>query len=622
MPNILGNVRLVTSVRWWCRIVCFLLQGVLVAACGGGGSSNSPSPTVTAQAPTKGTFVLSGTISGLQNQGLILNNGRDDLVIQSNVGGFRFPIPLSAGTQYNITVKTQPDGEVCTVSNGRGTIVDRDPLGIVVICAAEAHTIGGTVSGLKGSGLVLQVNGQNNQAISGEAFTFSQPIPVKAPYKITVLTQPNNPPQTCSVGQATGEMGNQNVSNVQVTCADQAFTVSGTITGLAGSGLVLQNNGGNDLLVSSTQTEFTFETPVAGGASYSVSIQTEPAGPSQVCTVGNGSGTAISANIANISISCRDVVRFVYVFGSDGVFRTVQVNARTGESKIADQRTFPAAKAVAADDSGKFVYARTDSEFFGFLINSNTGVPDEPIPGGSATALGTAGLLAIDPQGGNLFDLPSNLMQITLYVIDSGDALGDHLSQSVSGTPNSIAFTKKGDFVFIGTKNDIIHSFSNTLSLVEVSGSPFDAGNLVESIAVSPLGNLLFAAGGPSDIEGFFIGGSGNLTSSARSSPAGDIPELAIDPSAVFAYGIDPSGSVVRKFLIDNNGGLILQAEGGADTPKGPVLISMDPRGEFLFVANNDTIAVYKIDSSNGALTEVQRVSASANLTYLKVVAR
>ena len=41
-----------------------------------------------------------------------------------------------------------------------------------------------------------------------------------------------------------------------------SFKIGGTISGLSGSGLVLQNNGGDNLSVSAGATSFTFATAV------------------------------------------------------------------------------------------------------------------------------------------------------------------------------------------------------------------------------------------------------------------------------------------------------------------------------------------------------------------------
>ena len=70
------------------------------------------------------------------------------------------------------------------------------------------------------------------------------------------------------------------------------YTVGGTTSGLAGAGLVLQNNGGDNLPVPANGS-FTFSIPVAQGGAYSVTVLTQP--PGRTCTVTNGSGKSFPA---------------------------------------------------------------------------------------------------------------------------------------------------------------------------------------------------------------------------------------------------------------------------------------------------------------------------------------
>ena len=79
------------------------------------------------------------------------------------------------------------------------------------------YTIGGTVSGLTGTGLVLRNNGGDNRAVTANgAFTFANTIGAGAPYSVSVLTQPSG--QTCTVQNGSGT-ANVNVANVAVRCA-------------------------------------------------------------------------------------------------------------------------------------------------------------------------------------------------------------------------------------------------------------------------------------------------------------------------------------------------------------------------------------------------------------------
>lgn len=66
------------------------------------------------------------------------------------------------------------------------------------------------------------------------------------------------------------------------------FVVGGTIVGLEGTGLVLQNGGGDDLEVPAGAEAFAFATSVAAGSYY---VQAQPRAPDQTCAVAKGSET-------------------------------------------------------------------------------------------------------------------------------------------------------------------------------------------------------------------------------------------------------------------------------------------------------------------------------------------
>ena len=174
--------------------------------------------------------------------------------------------------------------------------------------APTTYTIGGMVTGLSGSGLVLQDNGGDNLTVTASgSFTFATAITSGGAYAVTVLTQPSSPTQTCTVTSGTGT-ATANVTSVQVACAAPTFTIGGTVSGLLGTGLVLQDNGGNNLSVTANGS-FTFSTALASGTAYKVTVLTQPSGPTQTCTVTNGTGTA-TANVTNVQVACTSETTF------------------------------------------------------------------------------------------------------------------------------------------------------------------------------------------------------------------------------------------------------------------------------------------------------------------------
>jgi len=166
------------------------------------------------------------------------------------------------------------------------------------------YTVGGTASGLSGAGLELTDNGGDRLSVAANgSFTFPTALASGASYDVTVFTQPANPAQTCTAANASGTIGAANVTNVTVTCTTAGFLVGGTIIGLTGSGLVLQDNGGDNLSVTANGS-FHFATPVASGAGYAVTVLTQPSNPAETCGVGAGSGTVGSENVASVEVIC------------------------------------------------------------------------------------------------------------------------------------------------------------------------------------------------------------------------------------------------------------------------------------------------------------------------------
>lgn len=296
-------------------------------------------------------FSIGGTVTGLDGSGLVLRkNGGDDLdelAIASN-GSFTFATDQASGTSYEVTVATQPvdPTQTCTVANGSATVGGGDARSVTVTCATDTFAIGGAVSGLLGSGLVLQNNGGDNVSVdSSGSFTFPTEVASGAAYNVTVHTQPLNPTQACTVSpNGAGTVGGTAITNIAVTCTTSEFTIGGSVSGLAGIGLLLRNNDASDLAIN-TDGSFTFATPLQSGATYNVTIATQPTSPTQTCTLLNGSGTVGSTNIVNVAVTCVTTQLTVggTVSGLVGSGLVLQNNGSDNHAIAADGAfTFPA----------------------------------------------------------------------------------------------------------------------------------------------------------------------------------------------------------------------------------------------------------------------------------------
>ncbi len=271
---------------------------------GGTGTATSNVVIVSVNCNTN-NFTLGVNVSGLSGTGLVLqNNGGNNLPINAN-GISTFSTPVNRGSSYNVTILTQPSSPTqnCSVTNGFGASISGNVTSIQVACftTSQTFTVGGTISGLAGTGLVLQDNSGDNLPISKNGiFTFPTPIPSGSSFSVTAFSQPASPTQTCVVTGG-GGTASANITGVLVNCTTTTFTVGGTITGLTGAGLILQDNGANSLPVAANATSFTFAAQVASGSAYAVTVLAQP---SPSCAITNGSGVVGNSSVTNIAISC------------------------------------------------------------------------------------------------------------------------------------------------------------------------------------------------------------------------------------------------------------------------------------------------------------------------------
>ncbi len=86
------------------------------------------------------------------------------------------------------------------------------------------------------------------------------------------------------------------------SCGGASYTIGGTVSGLGvGTSVVLRDNGSDSTTVSADGS-FTFATAVAAGGSFAVTVGTQTLG--QTCTVSNGAGSNVSANVSSVVVSC------------------------------------------------------------------------------------------------------------------------------------------------------------------------------------------------------------------------------------------------------------------------------------------------------------------------------
>ena len=158
----------------------------------------------------------------------------------------------------------------------------------------------------------------------------------------TLQDDESEPGQTFSVSIShprCAKLGKQSRAEVTIVDDDSppvqppSFTIAGTVDGLQGSGLVLDDIG-TELAVDNGP--FTFPGTRADGLPYDVRVKTQPSGPDQVCTVSHGTGRVTGADVTDVAVHCAPPAPppgLDPTFGSDGRVST-PVGAGKGEAVL------------------------------------------------------------------------------------------------------------------------------------------------------------------------------------------------------------------------------------------------------------------------------------------------
>lgn len=160
-------------------------------------------------------------------------------------------------------------------------------------------------TGILGTGLTLENQGESLSIPSDGTYRFQRTYPSGSSYDVQITNQPESPTQTCTVSGGTGTfVGGDILGTIQVNCSGAQGSVSGTITGLSGTGLQITNTtpwGSETININSTSFAFS---PQEFNTSYSVSVTAQPTNPWQTCVLsGVGSGSLTTGG-ATVDLSC------------------------------------------------------------------------------------------------------------------------------------------------------------------------------------------------------------------------------------------------------------------------------------------------------------------------------
>jgi 6-phosphogluconolactonase len=334
--------------------------------------------------------------------------------------GFSANTPVSTGSAGNPANSSTNSGTSGSASSAAGA-------------TSGDYAVGGSVSGMLGNGLTLQINGGSPLPVAANgAFTFPTSLLSGTSYVITIAAQPINPTQTCVLGGASGTVQSSAITNVLVTCtsAPTQFAYGGSQTGI-----------------------YCFAVDAISGAlaplgvpqcdsGELVAIAVDPAGPFAYAT--DQGEQPLGSNLLPVA----------------GSVRMYAIDSATGQlvrlGSIAAEPVTPVGPStITVDPTGSFVYVGASDSVVAYAIDPSTGLltalPGSPF----AAAGGYVNELAIDSSGKFLYTANTTTNNVSALAIDA-----------------------------------------TTGSLTQVPGSPFAAGDAPTGIVIDPASRFVFVADG------------------------------------------------------------------------------------------------------------------------------
>lgn len=388
------------------------------------------------------------------------------------------------------------------------------------------------------------------------------------------------------------------------------FTISVSINGLSGSGLVLRVNSVQSLQVAGNGVA-TFASPLPSGAAYVVTVASTPSTPAQYCSVTNSTGTVASANITNVAVSCRNVATAAYVvnLGSNTVSQFhVAADGNLSPMTPATVATGSDPSGMALDPLGRFAYVANDDGTVSQFTIAADGRLSPMFPSAVLAGLNPTSI-TVSPSGANAY-VTNGDGTVSQFTIGATGQLTAMVPASVLAgpSPTSVVVDPTGRFAYVA------NSTGNTLSqytlaadgsLTPMAAPTVLAGLTPVTVAVDATGQYVYATnfdGGT--MSNYRIGAGGSLVANGAATVVGIQPlGLATHPDGRNAYVANFGGNEIVFLDGSASGALVRTTAPNNSFVNGPLALAVDRTGRFAYATSaNNTVLRYAIDAA-GRLT-------------------
>lgn len=162
----------------------------------------------------------------------------------------------------------------------------------------HTYTVGGSVRGLEGLGLKVQL-GQHVVTVERDG-AFEIPVDLRdgAPYDVFVAEQPIAPWQDCSINNSEGYIRGAAVRDLEVTCETRTLALIASVKGAAAA-IVIRTDYGDEIAVSG-DGDVALPTKLKSGSSYHLTVESPE---TQLCALDKSQGS-VAGETVHFNVTC------------------------------------------------------------------------------------------------------------------------------------------------------------------------------------------------------------------------------------------------------------------------------------------------------------------------------
>jgi hypothetical protein len=345
------------------------------------------------------------------------------------------------------------------------------------------------------------------------------------------------------------------------------FTVGGTVTGFAGSGMVLRLNGGSDLAIAGDGA-FSFPDALTNGTSYAVTVGAQPSCPQRLCALAGADGTLAGTN-ASVTVTCA-VPRYrlaSHNWGApQGIRITDDVLALANNATSAPRIVTGASTGLSNSQIDSITFDRTKDLLYapattttgagttaGILVFANASTTTGDVaPARRIVVAGETNFEGVELDEG-ADRLYASGVSGSLYVFNNASTLTGTVAPTATialASPGAISLDRKTDRLYVAARAASLFVFDGARQLTSASTptrtmtwtTPTDAAF---SLAIDSCRNRLYLSfrNVTAGVNVFAFDNASTLTGAVDPQTASQA-RLTVPANQVMSTGIDSAGNL------------------------------------------------------------------------------